>query len=106
MKRNNQYGFRTNRDRDAFGEVLKRSDLSYAKGQFWRLEFVGDPVEADCRNCQCGHANIRLVWNYGDYSGFGSDEYCLSCFKRSCREWLDNLFARFDEQYHEYRAQK
>jgi len=103
-KRPNKFGFPTNRDRDAFGAVLKRSDLAYAQGELWRVEFVGEPIEADCKACQCGHGNVRTVWNYGEYSGFGSDTYCLSCFKRGVREWLNSIFDRFDDQYHEYRV--
>jgi hypothetical protein len=105
MRRNNQAVFPTNRDRDAFGELLNRvPEIGYAKGELWRVEFVGNPVETDCDVCQCGHANIRVVWNYGKHSGFGSDEVCLSCFFRKSQEWLDNMHSVIKEQHHEYRA--
>jgi len=113
-KRNNAMDFPTNRDRDAFGEVIKRSNLSYAKGEFYRVEFVGNPIDADCRNCQCGHGNVRLVFNYGGDAKhdnripakFGSDTYCLSCFKSEMRDWFDAMFDAIDEQYSEYRSEQ
>lgn len=104
-RRNNAIDFPTNRDRDAFGEVIKRSSLSYAKGQFWRLEVVANPIETDCRGCQCGHANFRIVFNYGEYSGFGSDDYCSRCFYESVTRWLDNLKDEIKEQHREYRVE-
>jgi len=105
-KRNNAMDFPTNRDRDAFGEVLKRSEISYAKGEFYRVEFIGEPVETDCKACQCGHANIRVVWYYGELSGFGSDDYCLSCFKGHTREWLADTLDELSSQYVDYRKEK
>lgn len=101
-RRTNAHDFPTNRDRDAFGEVLNRSNLSYAKGQFWRLEFVSNPIESECINCRCGHANVRLVWRYG--KGFGSDEYCLSCFFEEVRNWMDSMIDDIKESHHEYRV--
>jgi hypothetical protein len=106
MRRNNAFQFPTNRDRDAFGEAIKRSELSYAKGEFWRLEFIGNPVDAECKSCRCGHANVRIVFNYGEYSGFGSDDYCLSCFYGAVRSWYENMMDDMKEQYKDYRSQQ
>jgi len=104
--RPNQFEFDTNRDRDAFGEVLKRTDLSYAKGELYRVEWIADPIETDCEKCRCGHGNVRLVWSYGKRSGVGSDDYCLHCFYRATREWLEDLQSAMKESYRAYRSEK
>lgn len=110
----NTFDFPTKRDRVAFGEVVLRSELSYAKGHLVRVEFVKDPVQTDCQQCRCGHANVRLVFNYGgdprsphDHARppkFGSDTYCLHCFKQAVTDWIEETLEEFTRQYREYHA--
>jgi hypothetical protein len=106
--RNNAHDFETNRDRDAFGELLNRTPkIGYAKGQLWRIEFVPEPMEYECDNHECHseRADVRVVWNYGEYNGFGSDEYCLSCLREQCRDWVEKQLDEITVQFRDYQAE-
>jgi hypothetical protein len=97
--RKNAYDFRTNRDRDAFGEVLKRTDLTYSQGEFYRIEFASD-TDKKCRRCDYQYIDVRIVMRYP--GGFGSDGYCIGCFNRVVEHYMDDLLNDIIQEYHEY----
>lgn len=101
-KKESTIDFPTNRDKFAFGQILKRTNLSFAKGELQRIEVISNRLASNCDNCQEGFADLRLTWKYGE-GKYGSDDYCLKCFREETMGWVFNILIDLENQTHRYR---